>query len=47
MTQFKTAFRVQTWHLRQAETDIPGRDGFIPGSDHANLCLAWNKSVFA
>ena len=25
----------------------PGGDGFIPGGDHANLCLAWNKSVSA
>ena len=25
----------------------PGGDGFIPGGNHANLCLEWNKSVSA
>ena len=24
----------------------PGRDRFIPGGDHANHCLAWNKYMF-
>ena len=34
---------VQTWHLRHA-----GGDGFIPGGDYANLCVAsWNKAVSA
>ena len=25
----------------------PGMNRFIPGSDHANICLAWNKSISA
>ena len=25
----------------------PGGDEFIPGGDHVNLCLAWNKSASA
>ena len=33
--------------LKQCLAFAPGRDGFIPGGNHANLCLAWNKSICA
>ena len=33
------------WHSDKAFA--PGGDRFIRGDDHANLCLAWNKSVSA
>ena len=36
------------WLKRCSDMAIaPGGDKFIPGVDHANLCLAWNKCISA